>query len=564
MAQDVDLLEREDTLESEELDGLSGTAKMVVGRRKVLGVIGGGIALAGCSTIPGAPPAPGVPGAPPAPGAPPPTAPVPVPVPPASTGPVPTVLSADAGLHLLRRATFGFGAADVAEMTTLGPAGWLAQQLDPTSIDDSVIEDYLGRYPALGLTAQQIDDLDYDNGGRQHADEDLIQATVARQVFSQRKLFEKVVEFWSNHFSVQAPSDDSYGRKTVEDREVIRAGALGRFADLLLADAKSPAMLRFLNQEQSRADGENVPNENYARELMELHTLGAGSGYTEDDVKELSRLLTGMTRNDTREYVFDENRHDANGPIRIMTFESANADPATAEAEIDRFVDYLAHLPQTAAYLSFKLARHFVSDNPPQSLVDSLAAAFVANDTQIVPWLQALFTSPEFNSSVGQKVRRPVEDIAQTVISLGLTLDGGPENDGRLLGQADYRLHAPFAWPTPDGYPDVAAAWMPSGGLLASWNFHWDTAHNDYDDMLSSADEAIAALIGATPPATAGELVDTVAMGVVFQQLAADHHAAVLEYLGLAAADPVAADGTADLAAAAAATIWNSPYHCQR
>lgn len=563
MAQDVDLLEREDALESDELDGpVSGTTKTVLGRRKVLGVIGGGIALAGCSTIPGAPPAPGVPGAPPAPGAPPP--PPTVPLPPASSGPVPTVLSADAGLHLLRRATFGFGAADVAEMATLGPAGWLAKHLDPASIDDAALEGYLNRYPALGLSAQQIDDLDYDNGGRQRADEDFIRATVARQVFSQRKLFEKVVEFWSNHFNVQAPSDDSYGRKTVEDREVIRAGALGRFADLLLADAKSPAMLRYLNQEQSRADGENVPNENYARELMELHTLGAGNGYTEDDVKELSRLLTGMTRNDAREYVFDENRHDQNGPIRVMTFESANADPATAEAEIDRFVDYLAHLPQTAAYLSFKLARHFVSDTPPQSLVDSLAAAYLANDTQIVPWLQALFTSPEFNGSVGQKVRRPMEDIAQTVDSLGLTLDGDPENDGRLLGQADYRLHAPFAWPTPDGYPDTASAWMPSGGLLASWNFHWNTAHNDYDDMLSSADDAIAALLGDTPPATAGALVDAVAMGVVFQQLAADHHAAVLEYLGVAAADPVDADAAADLAKAAAATIWNSPYHFQR
>ncbi len=557
----VDLLERpSEQVAPEERSVLSAAAQAVVGRRKVLGVLGGGIALAGCSTIPDLPGTdPVVP-----PGNP--TAPPGTPLPPASTGPVPTVLSADTGLQLLRRATFGFGAADVAEVTQLGPAGWLARQLDPAGIPENpALEAYLSRFPALGLTAAEIDQREYDDGGRQRADEDLIKATVARQVFSTRKLFEKVVEFWSNHFNVQSPSDDSYGRKTVEDRTVIRAHAFGKFSEFLVANAKSPAMLRYLNQQDSRGNGDEKPNENYAREIMELHTLGAGNGYTEDDVRELARLFTGMSVNDDREYEFFPDRHDDKGPIAVMGFSSANASADTAEAEIDRFIDYLAHLPQTAQYLSSKLARHFVSDEPPQSLIDRLAAAFTANDTAIVPWLQALFTSPEFAASVGQKVRRPMEDIAQTVSTLGLALQGDPDDDGRLAGAARYRTHAPFAWPTPDGYPDVAAAWTPSGGLLAAWNFHWDVAHGNYDNMLSSADDAMAALTGNPAPATVGELVDAVALALVFQQLSAEHHAAVLSYLGKAAADPIAnADEAAELAKSAAATIWNSPYHFQR
>jgi uncharacterized protein (DUF1800 family) len=535
-----------------------------IGRRRLLAVLGGAVGLAACSEIPGMPGVPGVPPSPPpSPGVPPPpTAPPP---PPVTAGPLPTVLVNDPVRHLLRRATFGFGAADVAAVEQMGINAWLAQQLDPEAIDDGALEAYLGRYPALTLTSAQIADLDADNGGQEQADEDLVAAAVARQVFSNRKLFEVMAEFWANHFNVVTPSDDDRGRRTVEDREVLRANALGSFAQMLSALVQSPGMLRYLNQNTSRGDGDNVPNEDFARELMELHTVGRDNGYDEDDVKEAARLLTGLTfDNGESVFTYDPGRHYV-GPVSIMGFTHPNGSAEGGLAAIQEFVAYLARLPQTATHLSTKLARRFVADEPPTSLVDSLAQAYLANDTAIVPWLQALFASAEFANSVGSKTRRPREHIAAAISALGLGLRGNPDNDGRLIGIARALQDAPYFWATPDGPPDTKEHWISSGNLLTRWNFNWDLTQGSYDEMLSSADEAFTALVDEAGAQTVGALVDAVAQRVVFQALAPEHRAAVLAYMEKAESDAIAdADEAMGLAKSAAAAVLDSSYHIQR
>ncbi len=534
-----------------------------IGRRRLITVLGGAIGLAACSEIPGMPGVPGVPpGAPsPPPGVPPPpTTPAP---PPVAAGPLPTVLINDPVRHLLRRATFGFSAADVASVEQIGIEAWLAQQLDPQSIDDGALDGFLQRYPALTLTSAQIRDREEDNGGRTRADQDLVEAAVVRQVFSNRKLFEVMAEFWANHFNVVTPSDDDRGRRTVEDREVLRANALGTFAEMLSALVKSPGMLRYLNQNTSRGDGDNVPNEDFARELMELHTVGRDNGYDEDDVKEAARLLTGLTfDNGESVFTYDPDRHYV-GPVSIMAFTHANGSAEGGLAAIEEFVAYLARLPQTATYLSSKLARRFVADEPPTSLVDSLAQVYLANDTAIVPWLQALFASAEFANSVGQKTRRPREHVAAAVNAIGLGLRGDPDDDGRLIGIARALQDAPYFWATPDGLPDVKEQWISSGNLVTRWNFNWDVAQGSYDEMLTSADDAFATIVADAGAQTVGALVDAVAQRIVFQTLAPEHRAAVLAYLERADADAVG-DEAVDLAKAVAAAVLDSSYHIQR
>lgn len=535
-----------------------------IGRRRVLGVLGGALALAACSeipTIPGLDPVvpPGMPPAPP--GAPPPPT-TPLPPPPVASGPLPTVLVNDPVRHLLSRATYGFDAEDYAAAQQLGIEGWLAAQLAPEGIDDGALANYLQRYPALSLTSGQIRDRDEDNGGGTRADRHLVEAAVVRQIFSQRKLYEVMAEFWANHFNVRTPSDDNRGRRTVEDREVLRANALGTFAELLSALVKSPAMLNYLNQERSRGNGDNTPNEDFARELMELHTVGRNNGYTEDDVKAAAQLLTGLTYDYGDDvFTYDGGRHYV-GPVTIMGVTYPNASAGAGLDEIETFVGNLARDPRTAAYLASKLAQRFVSDVAPQTLVDSLAQVYLANDTAIPPVLTALFTSPEFASSVGQKTRRPREDIAAAINALGFELRTNPEDADQLLGIARALGDQPYFWPTPDGLPDTREHWVSAGNLLTRWNFHWDLTHGGYDAILSSADDVFSAFLADTAPATAGALVDALAQRLVFQPLAAEHRAAVLSYLDKAEGD--ALDDADAEAKAAAAVILNAPHHIQR
>lgn len=265
-------------------------------------------------------------------------------------------------------------------------------------------------------------------------------------------LLARMTEFWFNHLNVfvgKGPVRPFVGHYVVN---VIRANALGRFEDLLLASAKHPAMLFYLDQAQSNSRG---LNENYARELMELHTLGVNSGYTQKDVRELARILTGWTVNlkDGEGFRFAERLHDKEGKVLLgRTFGNESV------AEGEEAIRYLARRPETARRVATRLASFFVADKPPPALVDRLAATFTDTQGDIRVVMRALIESPEFWAKDKQLFKTPLDFACSA-----LTAAGGVKERRDIaqtlgfLAQAGQPMHG---WQTPDGYKTDANTWL--------------------------------------------------------------------------------------------------------
>jgi uncharacterized protein (DUF1800 family) len=469
----------------------------------------------------------------PAPAAPAPEAPPP-PGGPQYTMPVPqgAPLNTDQAAHLLRRATFGPTPETLGEATMLHLEGWLEWQLAPQTIDDTFTDGLMARYPLLGLSSaqlqNQLDDGSYD------AMNELVRATIARQVWSRRQLQEVMVDFWSNHFNVTTPSGSVWDLKTTEDREVIRPNALGNFSDLLMASAKSPAMLRYLNNDRSRGDR---TNENYGRELLELHTVGVDGGYTEADVLNSAYIMTGFSIADDGSFLYRPDYHYT-GPVTVLGFSSANA-AEDGLAVGEEYLRYLATHPATANYLATKLAIRFVADEPPASLIATLAQTYLDNGTAIAPVLRALFTSPEFWNSLGAKVRRPLEDVVASTRVLGVQPGDGTDGIQSLYYQARELGMAPLGWNPPDGYPDVASEWVSPMGTLGRWNFHRGITQGWWEELSYGN---LPDLLGSPAPATYGEAVDRLAQRLLFRAPTDVERATFLTFLEQAADAPADAD----------------------
>ncbi|SFU60195.1 Uncharacterized conserved protein, DUF1800 family [Polaromonas sp. YR568] len=265
-------------------------------------------------------------------------------------------------------------------------------------------------------------------------------------------LLARMTEFWFNHLNVfvgKGPVRPFVGHYVVN---VIRANALGRFEDLLLASAKHPAMLFYLDQAQSNSRG---LNENYARELMELHTLGVNSGYTQKDVHELARVLTGWTVNlkDGEGFRFAERLHDKEGKVVLgRTFGNESV------TEGEEAIRYLARRPETARRVSTRLASFFVADKPPAALIDRLAATFTSTQGDIRAVMRTLIESPEFWAKDNQLFKTPLDFACSA-----LTASGGVKERRDIvqtlgfLAQAGQPMHG---WQTPDGYKTDAATWL--------------------------------------------------------------------------------------------------------
>jgi len=444
---------------------------------------------------------------------------------PAAIG-VTDLVSADPIAHLLRRATFGPTPEALAEARRLGVAGWLDRQLNPAAIDDSALDALLTRLPLAGgdiaTVRAKLPVHSYDAFGQ------LGRATVARAIWSNRQLFEMSAMFWANHLHIAAPSSGVWDSRADYDKTVTRAYALGRFSDLLRASARHPAMLTYLdNRNSTKAH----PNENYARELLELHTVGMI--YTEADVQEAARLLTGLTVGSGGAYTYDAARH-ATGAVTVLGFNHPNATAAGGEAAVLALLDYLATHPATAQRIATKLCVRFVADDAPASLVAKLAKVYLDNGTAIAPVLRALFTSSEFAASIAQKVRTPLEDLTATVRALGL----GIEKSGTKALDALYNHlvnvgNAPARWSTPDGFPDVAHAWASPSAFLLRCNIHLNLAAGWYPSQLTRPTDLLKALVPVLP-ATYGGLVDALAARLIGKPLPAAHTAAVLSVAGKA------------------------------
>ncbi len=399
---------------------------------------------------------------------------------PASLTPVPIARGVTAE-HLLGRLTFGATAASRADIASLGMSNWLALQLTPARLADPLGAKVTAMYPALKwsiarMHAQRDQNEKYYEllyqPGLQH---------IGRAIWSSRQLFEIMVDFWSNHLNVPSPADKGSWARHRYDADVIRKHALGRFETMLLASSTHPAMLAYLDNEKST---KRQPNENYARELMELHTLGVDGGYTEKDVKQLALLLTGWEtpwKTGVTRYVPD--RHYGK-PVTVLGRRIANGTGDAGLRAQQGFVRSLASHPATARHICRKLAIRFVSDTPSTALVDSLAKVYLANRTAVVPVLKAIFASPEFAAAEGLKVRRPLERVIAVVRALGPRFTGDHEGLQQLYWMTKNTGQQPLAWPTPDGYADTAEKWQSPAAALELINSTTSLVYGWWPDRL--------------------------------------------------------------------------------
>jgi uncharacterized protein (DUF1800 family) len=302
---------------------------------------------------------------------------------------------------------------------------------------------------------------------------ELRQAKMMRAIYSERQLQEVMTDFWFNHFNVYQYKDQDVFFTTAYERDVIRPRAFGKFYDLLVAVAQSPAMLVYLDNgvsigPHSLAAGKNGGlNENYGRELMELHTLGVDGGYTQADVTQLATILTGWTvaqPDDGGQFQFDPRKHEP-GDKTLLGKKLYDG----GQDEGIRALDMLAHSPMTARFISKALATRFVSDDPPDSLVTHLAAVFTSSDGDIREVLRALFQSPEFWSpqAYKAKLKTPLEYVASVVRASGANVLASDA----LVGNLSNMGMQPYGMPVPTGYSMNAATWENEGALLARINF---------------------------------------------------------------------------------------------
>jgi uncharacterized protein (DUF1800 family) len=275
-----------------------------------------------------------------------------------------------------------------------------------------------------------------------------------------------MVEFWSNHLNLTVPGDKGYKARHAFDRDVIRRYALARFEDMLVASAVHPAMLDYLDNANSTAQ---APNENYARELMELHTLGVDGGYTERDVKQAAVLLTGWQLEENGTATWHNDRH-ASRAVSVMGARFTNGRSTAGRRSAEALVRTLAHHPSTARHIARKLAVRFVSDHPSSALVTALATTYLRSNTAIGPVLRVLFGSQEFAGSAGQKLRRPMERTVAALRVLGARPPATSEALLQVYYQLDAAGHKPLGWAMPNGYPDVAASWQSPAGALSVLN----------------------------------------------------------------------------------------------
>lgn len=360
-------------------------------------------------------------------------------------------------IHLLNRATFGATSSLANDIQIVGMDAWLNQQFDYTAIDDWETQLRLQRFDTLPMTSDDL--LSFISlHDRTSVANQLAAAMVLRAVHSKRQLYEKMVHFWSDHFNIHYFKGRTSTLQTVDDRTVSRPYALGNFGDMLVASAHSPAMLIYLDNVSNER---SHPNENYAREIMELHTLGVAGDYTESDVVEVARCFTGWSVADiTGKFEFRPEWHDDGEKVVLGHVIAAGG----GKSDGDRVLDILIDHPNTARYLSSKLLQRFVEDAPSETVINDISRVWIQSRGHIETVMRAIFAHDAFWQAP-RKFKRPLEYAISALRSLNASYDGSFDLVERLetMGQR------PFGYPTPDGYPDVADEWV--GSFVPRWNF---------------------------------------------------------------------------------------------
>jgi uncharacterized protein (DUF1800 family) len=457
----------------------------------------------------------------------------------------------EAILHALNRLGFGPRTGQVEQVEKTGLENWIQGQLHPENISDPVVDARLTQFPALGRSAaalldqypaqdvaakrlgmkteeyqKHLQDLAKQPGGmnslpfkdQNEIVNEVMEAKMIRAVYSERQLAEQLSDFWFNHFNIFIYKDLDRWYLVPYERDAIRPHVLGKFRNLLEATAKSPAMLFYLDNSSSASPhafdrlkmhpvharpGENLPplgpkrglNENYGRELMELHTLGVDGGYKQEDVIEVARAFTGWTIESPREnpvFYFDERIHDPD-PKRVLGKNIKGGGIKDGE----QVLDFLAKNEHTARHISLQLAEHFVSDDPPPALVARMAKTFEKSKGDIRSVMTTMIYSPEFWSRAAfrAKVKTPFELVASTARALGADVDQAMQ-----LAQWVSRIGEPlYQCLPPNGYSDQAVAWVSTGALLNRMNFAVALTNNKVRGAQVDINSLVGTDVGANP-----------------------------------------------------------------
>jgi uncharacterized protein (DUF1800 family) len=407
----------------------------------------------------------------------------------------PTEATDEQILHVLNRLSFGPAPGDVEAVRRIGIDTYIEQQLHPSLLPRSPeLDTRLADLSTLNeSTTQLAEKYEPSKEEAQSASEEqkkefakrrnivleeLSEAKILRGVMSPAQLQEVMTDFWFNHFNVFA--EKGYDKTFISpyEREAIRPYALGKFRDLLQATARHPAMLFYLDNWLNvdpnsplamKANAKNKKigiNENYAREVMELHTLGVNGGYTQQDVTTLAHVLTGWGLSEGKEitdksvFFFDSRRHDY-GNKALLGYDIRGG----GEGEIEQVLDMLAQHPSTAKHIAYELAQYFVADEPPPSLVNKLAAAFQSSGGDMVTVLRTLFHSSEFwdPQYAQNKFKPPFRYVVSTLKANGIAPPGDTKYLQGVIGQMGEPLYRCL---TPNGYSNTNDQWLNSDALL--------------------------------------------------------------------------------------------------
>ncbi len=418
-------------------------------------------------------------------------------------------------LHALNRLAFGPRPGDVDRVMQTGIDKWIDQQLHPERIADGSVEARLKQFPTLAMRNQDIMlkfyrpivELRRENKAAEKEGEgkdtaamrelrreaqkvtgELVSQRIIRAADSERQLNEVMVDFWMNHFNVFLGKGIDRFLLTSYERDTIRPHIWGSFEELLMATAKSPAMLFYLDNARSVAAPENRRspqmfgnkrqgglNENYAREIMELHTLGVDGGYTQNDVTELARVFTGWTigrANEGNGFIFRPQLHD----IGAKTVLGVRFPAGGGIEEGEKMIRLLAHHPSTARHIAYKLCQRLVADEPPKALVDRVAKRFRDTNGDLRQTVKAVIDSPEFWDPTYYRAK--VKSLFEYAISAVRAVNGQLINPIPLARELQKVGEPLYGAQPPTGYSDKAETWMNTGALMNRLNFALALAAN--------------------------------------------------------------------------------------
>lgn len=400
---------------------------------------------------------------------------------------VPSNEEIDPAFHLLSRAAYGPWPGDVDRVKEMGIEKWIEEQLDHEQIDDTWCRLRARRFESLYLKPGDCYDFK-----KEKLREDITRHTLLHAIYSQRQLFEVMVGFWSDHLNINVEKGDCIYLKAADDMTVVRPHALGNFKEMLRASALSPAMLVYLDgKENKKGSPKDVPNENYARELMELHTLGVDGGYTQRDVFEAARCLTGWRLREQfgkGTVFFDPELHDDAEKIVLGKRIPAGG----GERDVDSLVDIVCGHPSTAGYIATKLVQYFVSDEAAPKLVQQVKEQFMRTNFDIKPAVRTILLSEEFKNARATKFKRPFRFVVSALRAVGADTHAKDE----LIEYLNRMGQGPFQYPTPDGYPTEMLPWL--GTLLWRWNFALALGSNELPNVTTRAEKLASAIAAGT------------------------------------------------------------------